>query len=78
MKKFFEDTSSSKMLTPELSYRYALKHMSNMSSCMYQLRQYNNDGTFIVLDIFTSRKSAEVAKSFADIRLGQPTAIVAI
>lgn len=78
MKKFFEDTSSSKMLTPELSYRHALRHMSNMRDCCYALRQYNKDGSYVVLDVFTTRKSAEVAKSFADIRLGQPTAIVAV
>ena len=78
MKRFFEDSSQAKMLTPELSYRYALKHMSNMAPTMYELRQYNRDGTYKVIDAFFNRKSAEVAKSFADIRLGTPTAIVAV
>ena len=78
MRPFFEDTSSAKMLTPEVSYRYAIKHMGNMSSVLYQLRQYNKDATYTLLDVFTTRKAAEVAKSFADIRLGQPTAIVAV
>lgn len=78
MKRFFEDSSQAKMLTPELSYRYALKHMRNMSFTMYALRQYQSDGSYIVLDVFTTRRAAEVAKSFADIRLGRPTAIVAI
>lgn len=78
MKRFFEDSSQSKMLTPELSYRYALKHMSNPVRSLYVLRHYQSDGSYIVLDVFTTRKAAEVAKSFADIRLGKPTAIVGI
>lgn len=78
MRRFFDDTSSAKMLTPEISYRYALRHMSNMASTSYELRKYNNDGSYDVLDTFLTRKSAEVAKSFADIRFGQPTAIVGV
>lgn len=77
MRRFFDDTSSSKMLTPELSYRYVIKHMSS-KNCCYELRQYNRDGSYKVIDIFTTRKGAEVAKSFADIELGQPTAIVGV
>lgn len=77
MRPFFEDTSSAKMLTPEVSYRYAIKHMSSKNLC-YQLRKYNRDGSYDLLDIFTTRKAAEVAKSFADIELGQPTAIVGV
>ena len=78
MKKFYEDSSQAKMLTPELSYRYAIKHMRNTSFILYELRQYQKDGTYILLDAFTTRQSAEVAKSFADIRLGTPTAIVGV
>ena len=78
MKRFFEDSSQAKMLTPELSYRYALKHMGNASFRLYQLRQYQKDGSYIMLDAFITRQAAEVAKSFADIRLGTPTAIVAV
>lgn len=78
MRPFYEDSSSAKMLTPELSYRYAMRHMSNMQATSYELRQYNRDGSYKVIDIFTTRKGAEVAKSFADIELGQPTAIVAV
>lgn len=78
MRPFYENSSAAKMITPELSYRYALKHMSNPVRSMYALRQYQSDGSYIVLDVFTTRKAAEVAKSFADIRLGKPTAIVGI
>lgn len=78
MRPFYEDSSAAKMLTPELSYRYALKHMNNMAPTSYELRKYNRDGSYDILDTFFTRKSAEVAKSFADIRLGQPTAIVAV
>jgi len=78
MRPFYEDSSAAKMLTPELSYRYALRHMSNMQCCGFELRKYNNDGSYDILDVFTTRKSAQVAKSFADIQLGQPTAIVAV
>lgn len=78
MRPFFEDTSSAKMLTPEISYRHAIKHMSNMQWSGYQLRKYNNDGSYEILDVFVTRKAAEVAKSFADLELGQPTAIVAV
>ena len=78
MRPFFEDSSAAKMFTPEISYRYALRHMSNMMEYCYELRKYNKDGSYEVLDTFYSRKSAEVAKSFADIRLGQPTAIVGV
>lgn len=78
MRPFFEDISSAKMLTPEISYRYAIKHMSNKQWSGYQLRKYNNDGSYDVIDVFVTRKAAEVAKSFADIELGQPTAIVGV
>ena len=78
MRRFFDDTSSAKMLTPELPYRYAIKHMSNMQCSGYELRKYNRDGTYEIIDNFVTRKAAEVAKSFADIELGQPTAIVAV
>jgi len=78
MRPFYEDSSAAKMLTPELSYRYALRHMSNMEPTAYQLRKYNNDGSYDVIDTFVTRKGAEVAKSFADIELGQPTAIVGV
>lgn len=78
MRPFYEDSSAAKMFTPETSYRYALRHMSNSAPTMYELRQYNRDGSYNLIDAFFTRKSAEVAKSFADIRLGQPTAIVAV
>ena len=78
MRPFYEDSSAAKMFTPEISYRYALRHMSNMQWCGYELRKYNRDGSYELLDIFVTRKGAEVAKSFADIELGQPTAIVAV
>lgn len=77
MRPFYEDSSAAKMLTLELSYRYAIKHMSSKNLC-YHLRKYNPDGSYELLDIFTTRKAAEVAKSFADIELGQPTAIVGV
>ena len=78
MRPFYEDSSAAKMLTPELSYRYAIRHMSNMQCCGYELRKYNRDGSYDLLDTFVTRKGAEVAKSFADIELGQPTAIVSV
>lgn len=78
MRPFYEDSSAAKMLTPELSYRYALRHMSNMQCCAYELRKYNREGSYDLIDTFVTREGAEVAKSFADIELGQPTAIVAV
>ena len=78
MRPFYEDSSAAKMLTPELSYRYAMKHISDFHPNEYELRKYNRDGSYDVIDIFTTRKGAEVAKSFADLELGQPTAIVAV
>lgn len=78
MKKFFEDSSQAKILSKDRDIHYAVKRMGNKNFMLYQLRQYQSDGSYIMLDVFTNRRAAEVAKSFADIRLGTPTAIVGI
>ena len=78
MNRFFEDSSQAKILSKDKDIHRALRNMGNKCFMLYQLRQYQRDGSYIMLDVFTNRKAAEVAKSFADIRLGSPTAIVAV
>ena len=86
MKRFFEDSSQAKMLTNERSYRYAIKHMNktNTVPVEYELRDYiaKNECSsaldYQLLDIFVTRKGAEVAKAFGEIQLGHSLAIVAV
>ena len=81
MKKFFEDTSSSKMLTPELSYRNAMRHMNNTGMTIYELRDYTRPTEhmdYTVLNTFQTKTSALVAKSFGDMQLGHSLAVVAV
>lgn len=77
MKKFFEDTSSSKMLTPELSYRNALRHMRNTEPCEYELRDYSKTPYFVI-NTFATKESALVAKSFHEIQEGCHFAVVSV
>lgn len=78
MKKFFEDSSAAKILSKDRAIHNAVKTMSRFFPDEFELRKYNRDGSYEVIDIFTTRKGAEVAKSFAEIELGQPIAIVAV
>lgn len=81
MKKFFEDTSSSKMLTPELSYRNAMRHMRNTALTMYELRDYTRKTPYqdyVILNAFQTKKSALVAKSFGELQLGHTLCVVAV
>lgn len=86
MKRFFEDSSQAKMLTSDRSYRYAIKHMKRTDAfpVEYELRDYTAKNEYSpaldyqLLDIFTTRKGAEVAKAFGEVRLGHSLAIVAV
>ena len=86
MKRFFEDSSQAKMFTNEHSYRYAIRHMKAGDTVHfeYELRDYTAKNEYSpaldyqLLDIFTTRKGAEVAKTFGEIRLGHSLAIVAV
>lgn len=81
MKKFFEDTSSSKMLTPELSYRNALRHMRNGALTMYELRDYTRKTEhldYFLLNAFETKRAALVAKSFGEFELGHSLCVVAV
>ena len=81
MKKFFEDTSSSKMLTPELSYRNAIRHMRNTALTMYELRDYTRKTEYLdyfLLNAFQTKQAALVAKSFGELELGHGLCVVAV
>lgn len=81
MKKFFEDTSSSKTFTNTLSIKSALKHpMVNQRG--YELRFYfKNPRTgkmeHELLGMYVTRQEAEIAKSFKEFQYGKPLAICA-
>ena len=81
MKKFFEDTSSAKMLTPELSYRNGMRHMRNTAPTMYELRDYTRKTDYLdyfLLNAFQTKQSALVAKSFGELQLGHALCVVAV
>lgn len=78
MRPFFEDSSAAKILSKDRDIHNAVKTMRKFFPDEFELRKYNRDGSYDVIDIFTTRKGAEVAKSFADLELDQPTAIVAV
>ena len=78
MKKFFEDSSQAKMLTPELSYRYALKHMKNTAPVEYELREYFPNGSYGLVNSFATKQAALVAKEFAVLQYGPHFAVVAV
>lgn len=81
MKKFFEDTSSSKTFTSTQSIKAALKHpMVNQRG--YELRFYfKNPRTgkmeHELLGMYVTRREAEIAKSFKEFQYGKPLAICA-
>lgn len=77
MKRFFEDSSQAKMLTPELSYRYALRHMRNTEPCEYELRDYSRTPYFVI-NTFVTKEAALAAKSFHEIEEGCHFAVVAV
>lgn len=77
MNIFFEDSSQAKMLTNELSYRYALRHMRNTEPCAYELRDYSRTPYFVI-NTFVTKESALVAKSFHEIQEGCHFAVVAV
>lgn len=78
MRPFYEDSSAAKTLTNDIDIHFAVRHMSEFHPDEFELRKYNRDGSYELLDTFVTRKGAEVAKSFADLELGQPTCIVAV
>lgn len=81
MKKFFEDSSSSKTFTPSLSIRAALKHpMVNQRG--YELRFYflnprTGKMEHELLGQYVTRQEAEIAKSFKEFQYGKSLAICA-
>ena len=81
MRPFFEDTSSSKMLTQELSYRYAIRHSRNTALTMYELRDYSRKTPYqdyFLLNAFQTKQAALVAKSFGELELGHALCVVAV
>lgn len=81
MKKFFEDTSSSKMFTPELSYRFGVRNMHNTALTMYELRDYTRKTPYqdyFLLNAFQTKRAALVAKSFGELELGHTLCVVAV
>ena len=82
MKRFFEDSSQAKMLTPELSYRYGIKHMKNTAPVEYELRDYSRRSVgrdYALVDSFVTKGGALLAKSFAEFETGMFTyAVVAV
>lgn len=81
MKRFFEDSSQAKMFTPELSYRYAMKHMRNTAITEYELRDYSRREAgrdYVLVDSFVTKQGAQVAKAFAEVQYGCHFAIVAV
>lgn len=67
MRPFYEDTSSAKIITKDRAIHRALRSFSEKPAAEYELRRYFEEGMFIVLDRFRTRKEALVAKSFAEI-----------
>ena len=81
MKRFFEDSSSSKTFTRDTAIRAALKYpMVNQRG--YELRFYfKNPRTgqmqHELLGIYVTRHEAEIAKSFKEFQYGKPLALCA-
>lgn len=82
MRPFYEDSSAAKMFTPELSYRYGIKHMKNTAPAEYELRDYSrrSEGRdYELVDSFVTKGGALLAKSFAEFETGMFTyAVVAV
>lgn len=79
MKKFFEDSSQAKMFTPELSYRYNVRHIDKRTCpAEYELRYYFPDGSYVRVDLFATKQAAQVAKEFAVLQDGPHYAVVAV
>ena len=82
MKKFFEDSSQAKMFTPELSYRYNVRHIDKRTCpTEYELRDYSRpdrDHDYTLVDLFATKQAALVAKEFAVLQYGPHYAVVAV
>ena len=65
MKKFFEDTSSSRCLSNDNAIHQALKHFSEQNFHFFTV--YAGDK---LLSSFEDRESARVYKSFKEIEMG--------
>lgn len=79
MKKFFEDSSQAKILSKEKDIRYAVRHMSKKNVPVeYELREYFPDGNYGLVDSFTTKQGALIAKEFAVLQYGPHFAVVAV
>lgn len=79
MRKFFEDSSQAKILSKDKDIRYAVRHMSKKNVPMeYELREYFPDGNYGLVDSFTTKQGALIAKEFATLQYGPHFAVVAV
>lgn len=75
MRKFYEDSSQAKTFTNQKLIAPAMRQMRMYRKYGYELRRYNARG-YDVLDVYADRRTAECAKAFKEVELGQVLAIV--
>ena len=78
MKKFYEDSSQAKILSKDKDIKYALRHFRNYGVVEYELRDYSPDGSYKLVDSFTTKQGALIAKEFAVLQYGPHFAVVAV
>lgn len=78
MKKFYEDSSQAKILSKDKDIKYALRHFRRQGIVEYELREYFPNGNYGLVDSFTTKQGAQVAKEFAVMQYGPHFAVVAV
>lgn len=77
MKRFFEDSSQAKNLSPDKSIHKALRYFSKKPLSHYELRDYSKSPYFVI-NTFISKDAAIVAREFHILEQCAHFAVVAV